>query len=119
MWCPHALGLSQASEVVMRRNAERSWASWFKLAAVGLCWLGLSPNAWGQAELLPPVDSPDQVPVREGNAQPVTQPKEQAPMGLTLQGSIAWALSNSPELAAIRQQRGVAAASIVISKTYP
>src|SRR5262249_35078047 len=31
----------------------------------------------------------------------------------------AWALQNNPELAAIRQQHGIAAAGIVIANTYP
>ena len=38
---------------------------------------------------------------------------------LTLEQSVAWALQNNPELAAFRQQRGIAQAGIVIAKTYP
>jgi cobalt-zinc-cadmium efflux system outer membrane protein len=32
---------------------------------------------------------------------------------------VAWALQNNPELAALRQQHGVAAAAVVIARTYP
>jgi outer membrane protein TolC len=32
---------------------------------------------------------------------------------------VRWALENNPELAAIRQQRGIAAAAVVIARTYP
>jgi cobalt-zinc-cadmium efflux system outer membrane protein len=38
---------------------------------------------------------------------------------LTLADAVAWALENNPELAAIRQQRGIAAAAVVIADTYP
>src|SRR5262249_20897694 len=33
--------------------------------------------------------------------------------------AIGWALQNNPELAAFRQQHGIAAAMVVIAKTYP
>jgi outer membrane protein TolC len=38
---------------------------------------------------------------------------------LTRSGAIAWALQNSPELAVVRQNRGIAAAGVVIARTYP
>jgi outer membrane protein TolC len=42
-----------------------------------------------------------------------------APPGLTREAVIAWALENNPDLAALRQQRGIAAAGVVIARTYP
>jgi outer membrane protein TolC len=41
------------------------------------------------------------------------------PSSLTLNDAIAFALQNNPELAAIRQQHGIAAAAVVIARTYP
>src|ERR1700730_6987249 len=38
---------------------------------------------------------------------------------LTLSEAVSFALEHNPELAAIRQQRGVAAAGVVIARTYP
>ena len=38
---------------------------------------------------------------------------------LTLEQSIRWALQNNPELTVFRAQRGIAAAGIVIGRTYP
>src|ERR1700674_388272 len=37
----------------------------------------------------------------------------------TLEEAVRYALENNPELAAARQQRGIAAAGVVISRTYP
>jgi cobalt-zinc-cadmium efflux system outer membrane protein len=42
-----------------------------------------------------------------------------APQPLTLGEAVAWGLQNNPELAAFRQQRGVATAAVVIARTYP
>lgn len=42
-----------------------------------------------------------------------------APEPLTLAKAIASALENNPELAALRQQHGIAAAGVVIARTYP
>src|SRR5262245_7317144 len=49
------------------------------------------------------------------------QPKsnESDPRLLTLQSAIVYALENNPQLAAIRQLRGIAAAAVVIAETYP
>jgi cobalt-zinc-cadmium efflux system outer membrane protein len=47
---------------------------------------------------------------------PVPDP---APEPLTLAQAIASALENNPELAALRQQHGIAAAGVVIARTYP
>jgi cobalt-zinc-cadmium efflux system outer membrane protein len=41
------------------------------------------------------------------------------PPALTLDAAVVWALQNNPELAALRQQHGVAEAGIVIARTYP
>jgi len=41
------------------------------------------------------------------------------PPVLTLEGAIVWGLQNNPEMAALRQQHGVAAAAVVIARTYP
>jgi cobalt-zinc-cadmium efflux system outer membrane protein len=37
----------------------------------------------------------------------------------TIDSAIVWALQNNPEIAAIRQRHGIAAASVVIARTYP
>ena len=42
-----------------------------------------------------------------------------APTLLTLEGAVHFALENNPALAAQRQQRGIAAARVVIADTYP
>lgn len=38
---------------------------------------------------------------------------------LSLEDAVAWSLQNNPELAALRQQQGIAAAGVVIARTYP
>src|SRR4029077_4753151 len=45
--------------------------------------------------------------------------EETLPPVLTRQEAVRWALQHNPELAAIRQQRGIAAAAVVIAETYP
>jgi outer membrane protein, heavy metal efflux system len=47
------------------------------------------------------------------------QTAEAIPETLTEQAAIVWALENNPELAALRTQRGIAAATVVIAETYP
>jgi outer membrane protein TolC len=37
----------------------------------------------------------------------------------TIDSAIVWALQNNPEIAAIRQKHGIAAANVVIARTYP
>src|SRR5262245_13039872 len=37
----------------------------------------------------------------------------------TMDSAIVWALGHNPELAAIRQRHGIAAAGVVIARTYP
>ena len=44
---------------------------------------------------------------------------EPTPNVLSRDAAIRWALANNPEIAAIRQQHGIAAASVVIAHTYP
>src|ERR1700756_2854688 len=41
------------------------------------------------------------------------------PEKLPMDAAVRWALQNNPELAAIRQQHGVAEAAVVIARTYP
>lgn len=48
--------------------------------------------------------------------QPAPEP---LPPVLTLDAAVGWALRNHPELAALRQQHGIAAANVVIADTYP
>jgi outer membrane protein TolC len=52
-------------------------------------------------------------------ADPPAPALEQLPEGLTRAGAVSWALQYNPELAAFRQQHGIAAAGIVIARTYP
>jgi cobalt-zinc-cadmium efflux system outer membrane protein len=51
-------------------------------------------------------------------AQPPA-PTELPPPVLTLDAALAWSLQHNPELMALRQQHGVAAAGVVIAQTYP
>jgi cobalt-zinc-cadmium efflux system outer membrane protein len=44
---------------------------------------------------------------------------ESVPEVFTRATAIAWALRNNPDLAALRQQHGIAAASVIIAKAYP
>jgi cobalt-zinc-cadmium efflux system outer membrane protein len=46
-------------------------------------------------------------------------PTADAPPTFSLDAAIAWALQHNPEIAAFRQQRGIAAAGVVIARTYP
>jgi cobalt-zinc-cadmium efflux system outer membrane protein len=52
-------------------------------------------------------------------ANPLFLDSEPAQQPLTLAQAIASALENNPELAALRQQHGIAAAGVVIARTYP
>src|SRR5262249_24364825 len=52
-------------------------------------------------------------------ADPNPQPADPTPHQLSLDSAIRWALEHNPELAAIRQRHGVAAAGVVIARTYP
>jgi cobalt-zinc-cadmium efflux system outer membrane protein len=46
-------------------------------------------------------------------------PPPDPPPVLTIVDAVRWALANNPELAAVRQQHGLAAADVVIADTYP
>jgi cobalt-zinc-cadmium efflux system outer membrane protein len=50
---------------------------------------------------------------------PCAAPASVLPQPLTLVQAVSFALENNPELAAIRQQHGIAAAGVVIARTYP
>jgi cobalt-zinc-cadmium efflux system outer membrane protein len=66
----------------------------------GLCWLG-STGAIPALAAPPPALS------------------EPVPRVLSLEVAVPWALEHNPELAALRQQHGIAAAAVVIARTYP
>jgi cobalt-zinc-cadmium efflux system outer membrane protein len=63
-----------------------------------------------EATVLPELRAADSSPPSVGEAVPEV---------FTRATAIAWALQNNPELAAVRQQHGIAAAAVVIAKTYP
>src|SRR5438309_1727579 len=50
---------------------------------------------------------------------PPIMPGELQDRQLTLDASIRFALANNPQLAALRQQHGIAAGAVVIAQTYP
>jgi len=53
-------------------------------------------------------------------AEPELAPAEETlPPVLSLDTALGWALQHNPDLAALRQQHGIAAAGIVIARTYP
>jgi len=54
----------------------------------------------------------------ERTAPPLGLPEPVSPV-LSLEATVRYALENNPQLAALRQQHGIAAASVVIAKTYP
>lgn len=54
----------------------------------------------------------------EGTGPPAGCP-EPVPLFLSLEATVRYALENNPQLAALRQQHGIAAASVVIANTYP
>jgi outer membrane protein TolC len=56
-----------------------------------------------------------------GTAAPAEGPPSSGPLPpvLNLETAVTWALRNNPELVALRQQHGVAAAGIVIAGTHP
>ena len=57
---------------------------------------------------------------RPGQAEPVLETSDQKPPEvLSLEGAVAWALLHNPEIAALREQHGIAAAGIVVAHTYP
>src|SRR5438874_9493891 len=57
--------------------------------------------------------------VAEPPAAAIPALPESAPDLFIRETAVAWALQNNPELAAIRQQHGIAAAAVVIANSYP
>ncbi len=55
--------------------------------------------------------------VSRGSAQPLQTADSRK--ALTLEAAVSYALANNPQLATIRQRRGIAAAELVIARTYP
>jgi cobalt-zinc-cadmium efflux system outer membrane protein len=53
------------------------------------------------------------------SAEPPIPPAGGLPDALKLDEAVRWSLQNNPELAAFRQQHGIAAAAVVIARTYP
>jgi cobalt-zinc-cadmium efflux system outer membrane protein len=84
--------------MAIRLNQAPRISWWSVLGVLCLAFLG------GQAN-----------PVRSA---PPTLP-EARPAVLSLNDAVAWALQNNPTLAALRQQHGIAAAAVVIARTYP
>jgi hypothetical protein len=54
----------------------------------------------------------------ERTGPPLGCPDPASPV-LSLEATVRYALENNPQLAALRQQHGIAAAGVVIAKTYP
>ncbi len=88
---------------------------------------GTAQAAGPLARLMPPPDAVAQSP---GAQKPEMIPASPTPVPqasaastedpeLTLGAAITWALQNNPELRAIRQERGIAEAAVVIAQTYP
>jgi outer membrane protein TolC len=59
--------------------------------------------------------TPTIVQAAASNAEPDSVPNQ----ALTLDATVQYALQNNPQLAALRQQHGIASAGVVIAKTYP
>lgn len=88
----------------------------------------LTPHAASMAQLplLTPTPSPTQSPATSNTATgPIKQTAAFTPatlqdgLSLTLDAAVQWTLLHNPELAAIRQQHGIATAGVVIARTYP
>src|SRR5439155_9011124 len=107
----------------------RRWR-WVCFAVIAL--IGISPLA-GQAgppspgaSLGPPQAASDSAVVGNAAHGGITTVGYVGPKGMpdstikwTLDSAVIWALQNNPELAALRQQHGIAAAGVVIARTYP
>src|SRR5262249_48619856 len=52
-------------------------------------------------------------------ANPPPAPDETERSTFSLEQAVDWALQNNPEIAALRQQHGIAAAAVVVAQTYP
>ncbi|HLJ97441.1 MAG TPA: TolC family protein [Gemmataceae bacterium] len=84
--------------------------------AGGLCFL-VSANSL-QAQTDPP-PTPPPLSGQQANDGPVSDGSEGVPESFTRAAAIDWALRNNPDLAAFRQQHGIAMAAVIIAKTYP
>src|SRR5205823_2196962 len=58
-------------------------------------------------------------PACNGDDAPAPGVTPPPPPRLTLDAAVVYALQNSPELRAVRQRHGIAAADLVIARTYP
>src|SRR5262249_21682960 len=86
---------------IFPKSRDRRWLRPL-LWACALGFLGCGARAAGQDVVtLPPLTAQTAVPA------------------VSRETAVRWALENNPELAAVRQQRGVAAAGVVIARTYP
>jgi len=101
------------------------------LDVAGLC-VGSRPagtRAAGPRTTVPhlPSDSNSYSPVRLCAGAAISPERTGPPLGcpdpgspaLSLEATVRYALENNPQLAALRQQHGIAAAVVVIAKTYP
>jgi cobalt-zinc-cadmium efflux system outer membrane protein len=79
----------------------------------GVLWLTLTAAGTLPAFPAPPSPAP------EAPTPKPPPPAGELPEALTLDAAIRWALERNPEIAAVRQQRGIAAAAVVIARTYP
>ena len=78
------------------------------------CWPVVLPLLLGSAIAAGPRPGVPQETLATAPAVPA-----ETPPTLTLEAAISWALEHNPEIAAFRQQRGIAAAGVVIARTYP
>src|SRR5579864_9075036 len=87
----------------------------------GLCSIAWSHQASSQmpAQLLRPLDHQPVAAAGPDLPETVAGKKTPHPPGLLLEAAVSWTLANNPALAAIREQRGIAAAGVVIARTYP
>jgi cobalt-zinc-cadmium efflux system outer membrane protein len=87
-----------------------------------LHWLlGPAALALGSLCAVPALSAPPPRPAPPAPMSVVQVPPavEETPGPLSADAAIRWALQYNPEIAALRQQRGIAAAGIVIARTYP
>jgi cobalt-zinc-cadmium efflux system outer membrane protein len=72
-----------------------------------------------RAQADPPAPGPTTVPEREAREPAPARAGDSVPDVFTRAAAIDWGLRNNPELAALRQQHGIASAAVIIAKTYP
>lgn len=98
------------------KNISTSIASWVIAPLAGLFWLATLGWAEPPAQLPRPREAK---PASPELPLPRILPAPPASSRLALPDTVRFALENNPQLAAIRQQHGIAAAAVVIVKTYP